>query len=72
MQKLSNILQTGKSDNVASTAYDNNKKEEATDTINAIYAKYGYAPEFSGYQKQVGAVIASINSIQHSAKKSSK
>jgi hypothetical protein len=55
------------------TGYDDKKREkEATDTIHAIYAKYGYTPEFSGYQKLVGAVATSLNvSIPHPPEMSS-
>jgi hypothetical protein len=43
----------------------NDKKREATDAIQAVIAQYGYAPEFSGVRKQVGAVIASIPVVSH-------
>lgn len=46
------------------TGYDDNKnKTEATDSINAVIAKYKYAPKFLEMYAQVGAVIASINKI---------
>ena len=42
------------------TGYDDNKnKKEATDSINAVIAKYGYTPEFLEMYAQVGAVLAS-------------
>lgn len=43
------------------TGFENwDKQKEATDSIKTVIAKYGYAPEYSSFRKQVGAVIASI------------
>ncbi|QEJ98658.1 LPD1 domain-containing protein [Treponema phagedenis] len=43
------------------TGYDlHSKKEEATDAIQTVIAKYSYTPEFSDLRKQVGAVTASL------------
>jgi hypothetical protein len=39
------------------------KKEVATDAIKTVSVQYSYAPEFSGFQKQVGAVIASLSKV---------
>ncbi|GHT50156.1 hypothetical protein FACS1894102_5490 [Spirochaetia bacterium] len=51
---------------------DKNNKEESTDTIKAVIAQYGYTPEFVDFRKQVGAVIASLNSLlPNSAEESS-
>lgn len=45
------------------TEYDNfDKQKEATDSINAVIAKYRYTPEFIIVKKQVGAVLSSLNS----------
>ena len=42
------------------TGFDNKKeKQEATESINAVIARYGQSPEFLGIYAQVGAVIAS-------------
>lgn len=45
---------------------DENKKVslEAIETIKAVTASYGYKPELSFLQEQVGAIIASINTIR--------
>ena len=44
------------------TGFDNNQeKEEATESINAVIARYGNTPEFLGIYAQVGAVISSNN-----------
>ena len=46
-----NISQSGKKSSI----------KETTDTIKAVNAQYGYAPEFVDFRKQVGAAIASIS-----------
>ena len=38
----------------------NEKKGEATEAIQTVIAQYGYTPEFSGFRKQVGAVVSSL------------
>jgi hypothetical protein len=48
------------------------KKKEATDAINAEKLKYSYAPEYSDFRKQVGAVIASLRVSAGTPKMSSK
>ena len=54
------------------TGYDNNQtKQEATESINAVIAQYGNTPEFLGIYAQVGAVIASYNIVPQSQEKSS-
>ena len=35
------------------------KREEAIEAIQTVIAKYSQSPEFSGFRKQVGAVISS-------------
>jgi hypothetical protein len=43
------------------TGFDNkDKKEEATEAIRTVIAKYSYTPEFSYFRKQVGAVVSSF------------
>jgi hypothetical protein len=37
------------------------KEKEATEAIQTVIAQYGYAPEFSSFRKQVGAIVSSIN-----------
>ena len=54
------------------TGYDNNQiKQEATESINAVIAQYGQSPEFLGIYAQVGAVIASYNILPQSLEISS-
>ena len=53
------------------TGYDNNQtKQEATESINAVIAQYGKSPEFLGIYAQVGAVIASQNILPQASEKS--
>lgn len=55
------------------TGYDNNQtKQEATESINAVIAQYGQSPEFLGIYAQVGAVIASYNILPQSQENSNK
>ena len=42
-----------------------NNKKEATETIKAVTASYGYKPEHSRLREQVGAAIASRFTIRH-------
>lgn len=42
---------------------DGKIKLEATETIKAVTANYGYKPEHSFLREQVGAVIASISNM---------
>jgi len=43
------------------TGFDNrNKKEEATEAIQTVIARYSGTPEFSYFRKQVGAVVSSL------------
>jgi hypothetical protein len=39
------------------------KKEEAADTIQKVISRYGYAPEFLVLEKQVGAVVSSLQKV---------
>ena len=39
------------------------EKEEATEAIQEVISRYGYAPEFLGLEKQVGAVVSSLNKV---------
>jgi hypothetical protein len=48
------------------------KKEEATDAIQTVIAQYGYTPEFYGFRRQVGAVIALLKLSHNTVKKSRK
>ncbi len=51
------------------TGFENwDKQKEATDSIKTVNAKYGYAPEYSHFRKQVGAVIASIEETADAVK----
>jgi prepilin-type processing-associated H-X9-DG protein len=38
-------------------------KEEVTEAIQTVIARYGYAPEFLGLEKQVGAVVPANSNI---------
>jgi hypothetical protein len=54
------------------TGFDNrDKKEEATEAIQTVIARYGYTPEFSYFQKQVGAVVSSLQ-ISHQQNEKSR
>ena len=45
---------------------DQQKKREATETIQTVIARYGNTPEYSSFRSQVGAVIASLDkSVSH-------
>jgi len=50
----------------------NDKKEEATEAIKTVIANYSHTPEFSGFRKQVGAVVSSLQVSPHFSKKSSE
>lgn len=55
------------------TGYDNNQtKQEATESINAVIAQYGNTPEFLGIYAQVGAVIASYGILPQTQKNASE
>jgi hypothetical protein len=55
------------------TGYEiNNKKEEATEAIRTVIARYGSTPEFSDFRKQVGAVVSSLQVSHQSHDKSSE
>lgn len=56
------------------TGFDNfNKEQEATDAIQTVIASHSYAPEYSSFRKQVGAVIASLKqSIPENAEADNK
>lgn len=48
------------------------KKQEATETIQTVIAKYGQSPDYSYFRSQVGAVVASLDlSISQTPTKSS-
>ena len=52
---------------------DQQKKREATETIQTVIARYGNTPEYSSFRSQVGAVIASLGkSVSHLQEKSSE
>lgn len=51
------------------TGFENwDKQKEAADSIKTVIAKYGYAPEYSSFRRQVGAVIASIEEAADTVK----
>ena len=53
------------------TGFDNkDKKEEATEAIKTVIARYGHSLEFSGFRNQVGAVVSSLQVSQKEANKS--
>jgi hypothetical protein len=41
------------------TEFKDKENKEATDAIQKVISQYGYAPEFLGLEKQVGAVVSS-------------
>jgi len=54
------------------TGYEiNKKKEEATEAIQTVIARYSRTPEFSDFRKQVGAVVSSLQ-ISHRLKEKSR
>jgi hypothetical protein len=56
----------GKEERFVITGYGfHDKEKEATDAIRTVSAQYGYTPEYSGFRKQVGAVIASLYPLSH-------
>jgi len=53
------------------TGFDNrDKKEEATEAIQTVIAKYNHTPEFSYFRKQVGAAVSLLKVSQHLNEKS--
>ena len=56
------------------TGFDDwSKEQEATDAIKTVIASHSYAPEYSSFRKQVGAVIASLKqSIPENAETDNK
>jgi len=45
------------------TGFEDKKNKEATDTIQKVISRYGYAPEFLDLEKQMGAVVSSNTNI---------
>ena len=43
------------------TGFEDKESKEAADTIQKVISRYGYAPEFLDLEKQVGAVVSSLN-----------
>jgi hypothetical protein len=55
------------------TGFDSDeKKEEAAGAIQKVISRYGYAPEFLVLEKQVGAVVSSLQLSRQSHDKSSE
>jgi len=55
------------------TGFDSNeKKEEATEAIQTVIARYGRSLEFSGFRNQVGAVVSSLQISHQLDEKSSE
>jgi len=62
---LSRQRQQGDDEKWLLTGFDDNKKiEEATEAIQTVIAQYSRSPDFSGFRKQVGAVVSSLQ-ISH-------
>ena len=51
----------GDSEQWVLTGFEDKENKEATDTIQKVISRYGYAPEFMGLEKQVGAVVSSLS-----------
>ena len=67
---IKTVITKDKKGHYVLTGYDNNQtKEEATESINAVIAQYGNTPEFLGIYAQVGAVISSKNILPQSNEK---
>ena len=45
------------------TGFEDKENKEATDTIQKVISRYGYAPEFLDLEKQMGAVVSSNTNI---------
>jgi len=54
----------------ACTGFDKKENEEAADTIQKVISRYGYTPEFLDLEKQVGAVVSSIQLSRQTNEKS--
>ena len=55
---IKTVITKDKKGHYVLTGYDNNQtKEEATESINAVIARYGNTPEFLGIYAQVGASL---------------
>jgi len=52
------------------TGFDKKENKEAADTIRKVISRYGYTPEFLFLEKQVGAVVSSIQVSQQLNEKS--
>ena len=50
----------GDSEQWVLTGFENKESKEAADTVQKVISRYGYAPEFLGLEKQVGAVVSSL------------
>ena len=50
----------GDSEQWVLTGFDKKENKEAADTIQKVISRYGYTPEFLGLEKQVGAVVSSL------------
>jgi len=55
-----NIQQSGE---MANAEPEESEKEEATEAIQTVSARYGRAPEFSNFRNQVGAVVSSLSKV---------
>jgi hypothetical protein len=62
----------GDSEQWVLTGFENKKNKEAADTVQKVISKHGYTPEFLGLEKQVGAVVSSLQVSPQLNKKSSE
>ena len=61
----------GDSEQWVLTGFDNKKNKEAAESIQKVISRYGYAPEFLDLEKQVGAVVSSLQ-ISHQSREKSR
>jgi hypothetical protein len=61
----------GDSEQWVLTGFDDKKNKEAAESIQKVISRYGYAPEFLDLEKQVGAVVSSLQ-ISHQSKEKSR
>jgi hypothetical protein len=69
---VSKQREQGDSEQWVLTGFDKKESKEAADTIQKVISRYGYTPEFLDLEKQVGAVVSSIQVSHQSNNKSSE
>jgi len=62
----------GDSEQWVLTGFEDKKNKEAADAVQKVISRYGYSPEFLGLEKQVGAVVSSLQISHKTAEMSSE